>query len=233
MDVTTTGATSPGTYTLTVTATEISKAQIEHSTDVVLIVTEPPDFAIAIEPDSQEVQAGNSVNYDVILESLYGFASECTLTISGLPADASESFDPNPVVPTDTSDLEITTAQTTPAGSYTVTVTATEKDKGIVHSADLILVVTPPPDFTIAAEPDTQEVVQGGSVDYDVILTALYGFSNSVDLSASGLPADATADFDPDPVVPTDTSVMTINTAMTTPPRWLRERSWSTTPRWC
>jgi hypothetical protein len=218
MNVTTTGATSPGNYTLTVTATEIAKAQIEHSTEVVLIVTQPPDFAIAIEPDSQEVQAGNSVNYDVILESLYGFASQCTLTISGLPTDASASFSPNPLVPTDTSDLQITTAQTTPEGSYTVTVTATEKDKGTEHSADLILVVTPPPDFAIAAEPDTQEVEPGNSVDYDVILTALYGFSNSVDLSASGLPADAVADFDPDPAVPTDTSLMTINTAATTPP---------------
>jgi hypothetical protein len=74
-----------------------------------------------------------------------------------------------------------------------------------------------PPEFSVAAEPDTQEVQAGSSVDYDVIVSSVNGFSESVDLSASGLPTDATADFTVDPVTPTDTSVMTVNTAPTTP----------------
>ncbi|KPL00455.1 MAG: hypothetical protein AMJ91_04635 [candidate division Zixibacteria bacterium SM23_73_3] len=176
------------------------------------------DFTIAVDPDTQEVQAGSSVNVDVILTSLYGFASPCTLTVSGLPPDASESFDPNPITPTDTSILQINTAETTPADTYTVTVTASEIDKGIVHTDELVLIVTSPPDFTIEADPDTQQVQAGNSVNYDVILTSLYGFASPCTLTVSGLPPDASESFDPNPATPTDTSVMTISTAVTTPP---------------
>ncbi len=74
-----------------------------------------------------------------------------------------------------------------------------------------------PGDFEIAASPDSQDVTAGNSVTYDVTLTSLNGFSSEVELSASGLPTDATVSFAPDTVVPTGASVMTINTAVTTP----------------
>ncbi len=217
MTITTADTTTPGTYNITITATE-QLAKIEHDTTVVLVVTEPPDFTIEVEPDTQEVQVGDAVNFDVILTSLYGFTSPCTLTISGLPPDASGSLDPNPVIPTDTSNLQINTAVTTPPDTYTVTVTASEMDKGIVHSDTLILIVTPPPDFTIEVDPDTQEVQAGDTVDIDVILTSLYGFTSPCTLTISGLPPDASGSLDPNPVIPTDTSNLQINTAVTTPP---------------
>jgi len=88
-----------------------------------------PDFTIEAEPDTQEVQASYSVDFDIILTSLYGFASSCTLTVSGLPSGATASFDPNPVIPTDTSVMSISTTRTTPPGTYDVTVTATELTK--------------------------------------------------------------------------------------------------------
>jgi len=218
MTINTAETTPDGTYEITVTATELTKAQIQHSTQVVLIVTPPPDFTIYVEPDTLEVQAGSSVNCDVILESLYGFASACTLTISGLPTDASESFNPNPVTPTDTSDLQINTQQTTPPDTYTVTVTASEIDKGVVHDAELVLIVTPSPDFTIEVDPDTQEVQAGSSVSVDVILTSLYGFTSPCTLTVTDLPPDASGSFDPDTLTPSGTSSLQVNTAETTPP---------------
>ena len=217
LQINTAETTPADTYTVTVTASEIDKG-IVHSDELVLIVTSSSDFTIEVDPDTQEVQAGSSVNYDVILTSLYGFASPCTLTVSGLPPDASESFDPNPITPTGTSILQINTAETTPADTYTVTVTASEIDKGIVHTDELVLIVTSPPDFTIEADPDTQQVQAGNSVNYDVILTSLYGFASPCTLTVSGLPPDASESFDPNPATPTDTSVMTISTAVTTPP---------------
>ncbi|MGB7062431.1 MAG: FlgD immunoglobulin-like domain containing protein [Candidatus Zixiibacteriota bacterium] len=218
LTITTTGATPEGTYTLTVTATELTKTQIENSTQVVLEVIPAANFTIALDPDSLEIQAGSSGNTDVNLTSLYGFASTCTLNIANLPTDASASFDPDTLTPDGTSNLQINTAVTTPAGVYTALVIATEMAKGIVDTAQLILNVTPPPDFTIEAEPETLDVWPGGSVDGDVILTSLYGFASPLDLSASGLPTDASAGFDPDPATPTDTSVMTITAGGNTPP---------------
>jgi uncharacterized membrane protein len=218
MTVNTTRATPPGTYYVTVTATELTKAQIEHSTQVVLVVTPPPDFTIEVEPDSQEVQASFSVDFDVILTSLYGFASPCTLTVANLPSGASASFSPNPATPTDTPAMTINTTRATPPGTYYLTVTATELSKGQVeHSAQVALVVTPPPDFTIEVDPDSQKVQASFSVDFDITLTSLYGFASPCTLTVTGLPADASGGFDANPVTPTGASIMSINTERTTP----------------
>ncbi len=219
MSIGTDRETAPGTYDLTVTATELVGGQTQHSTQVVLIVTPPPDFTIEVQPDSQEVQATYSADFDVILTSLYGFASPCTLTATGLPLGAFAVFDPNPATPTETSVMSIHTTRTTPPGTYSITVAATELGKAQVHhSAQVKLTVTPPPDFTIEAEPDTQEVQATFSVDFDVILTSLYGFASPCTLTVAGLPGNASADFNPNLVLPSDSSVMSVNTARETPP---------------
>lgn len=219
MSIGTDRATPPGTYNLTITATELTKGQLQHSTQVVLIVTPPPDFTIEVQPDSQEVQATYSVDFEVILTSLYGFASPCTLTATGLPLGTTAIFDPNPATPTDTSVMSIYTTRTTTPGTYSITVTATELGKAQVHhSTQLKLTITPPPDFTIEAEPDTQEVQATFSVDFDVILTSLYGFASPCTLTTAGLPNNASVDFDPNPVIPSDSSLMSVYTTRETPP---------------
>jgi hypothetical protein len=124
-----------------------------------------PDFTVEVAPDSQEAPAGDSVDYDVILTSIHGFSSPCTLTLSGLPADASGSFDPNPAVPPDSVLLTIRTEETTPSGTYPVTVTATEiGGAGIQHSAEVVLTVFPevppcPEDTADRGECDTLHVI--------------------------------------------------------------------------
>jgi hypothetical protein len=100
------------------------------------------DFTIEVTPAARKVLAGNSIDYSVVLTSLYGFASSCSLTVTGLPADASGSFDPNPIVPTDTSLLTVNTSETTPPGFYDLTITATELGGGgIEHSTQVVLMV--------------------------------------------------------------------------------------------
>ena len=73
----------------------------------------------------------------------------------------------------------------------------------------------PPPDFTLGASPASQTVTQGGSAGYTVTITPSNGFSGSVGLSVSGLPADAGANFNP--VSTTSTSTLTVTTSATTP----------------
>ena len=75
----------------------------------------------------------------------------------------------------------------------------------------------PDTDFTIDAIPDTQQVIQGNSTTYNVTVTSINGFGSAVTLSVAGLPTGATASFVPNPVIPTGTSAMTVNTATTTP----------------
>jgi hypothetical protein len=73
------------------------------------------------------------------------------------------------------------------------------------------------PDFTITAEPASQTVSQGDSAPYTISLTSLNGFNSPVTLSVSGLPTGATGIFNPNPVTPSNSSILTINTSKTTP----------------
>ncbi len=61
------------------------------------------------------------------------------------------------------------------------------------------------PDFSVSATPSTAEVKQGASVQYAIAIASLIAsnpFDSSVALSASGLPAGATAAFSPASVTP-------------------------------
>jgi hypothetical protein len=106
-----------------------------------------PDFTIIAYPDTQYVPAGKETNYQVGLTPLYGFLSPCTLSVSNLPPGATGMLD-EPIIGypyTDTSTLTITTADTTPGGEYTITITGTEMTKGkngVEHSTQVTLVVT-------------------------------------------------------------------------------------------
>jgi hypothetical protein len=108
-----------------------------------------PDFAIAVQPDTIMLVAGDSTHCKVILNPLYGFSSPCTLSISNLPPGVAGVFD-KPVVrypDVDTSILTIATADTTPAGEYTITITAMEMSKGrngVGHSTQVTLFVMVP-----------------------------------------------------------------------------------------
>jgi protocatechuate 3,4-dioxygenase beta subunit len=67
-------------------------------------------------------------------------------------------------------------------------------------------------DFGIAAFPSSQTVNPGGSATFVVTVTSIDGFDSPVTLSVTGLPDGATASFNPNPVIPTGNSILTITT---------------------
>ncbi|MCP5047951.1 MAG: PKD domain-containing protein, partial [bacterium] len=78
---------------------------------------------------------------------------------------------------------------------------------------------TPDPDFSIGATAVTGEVTQGDPAEYSVNLTGLNGFNSAVNLSVSGLPANAAANFTANPLTPSPTAEtqLTVTTALDTP----------------
>jgi len=77
------------------------------------------------------------------------------------------------------------------------------------------------PDFAISATPSARSLVPGASAAYSVTITPLAGFTGVVNLNATGLPAGASASFNPATVNITDaaskTSTVTITTSAGTP----------------
>lgn len=89
---------------------------------------------------------------------------------------------------------------------------------GRLNAAKAVGVTPPPPspDFSLSASPASQTVLPGASTTYTVTVSRTGGFTGSVTLSASGLPAGATASFSPNPNA-SGNSTLTVGTAATTP----------------
>ena len=72
-------------------------------------------------------------------------------------------------------------------------------------------------DFSITTTPASQTVAPGGSANFTNIINALDGFSTNVNLTVSGLPTGATANFNPATVTNSGNSTLTISTSGSTP----------------
>jgi hypothetical protein len=80
--------------------------------------------------------------------------------------------------------------------------------------------VLPPPattaDFSLGASPSSLNITQGSSGSSTITVTSLNGFSGSVSLSASGLPAGVTASFDTNPTTSTSVATLTASSSAAT-----------------
>ncbi len=135
LTISTTASAAPGTYPLTITATSEGMMRTVSGT---LVIFAAPDFTLAVSPGTQSVAAGGSVTYTLTAAAVNGFSSPVMLAAAGLPAGATASFSPNPVTPTATSTLTVTTTAATPVGTSTLTITGT----GGTGSVTATLVVT-------------------------------------------------------------------------------------------
>lgn len=210
LTITTSATATLGTFPLTVTATS---GKTGHTSSITLIIANP-DFSVAATPSSQTVIQGNSVSYSVTQTAINKYAGTVSYSVSGLPAGASASFTPASITGSGTTTMAVSTAATTPGGSYPLTITGT--DGVLTHTASVTLVVSAV-DFSLAATPSSQTVVQGNSTSYSVSLTPINGYSGTVNFSVSGLPAGATGTFTPVSLVGSGTTTLAVSTATTTP----------------
>src|SRR5436190_5558626 len=94
--------------------------------------TQNPDFALSATPASQIVTAGASTSYTISASSVGGFSSTINLSLSGLPSGSTASFSPQSVNGSGNSTLTVATSSSTPAGSYTLTITG--QSGALVHT---------------------------------------------------------------------------------------------------
>lgn len=136
LTVDTSSSTSTGTHTFTVNAN--AGGQVETAT-ATLIVSEEADFSISITPPEKTINQGESSTFTVTLNKIGEFNQQVTLTTSGLPTGTTPNFGPASGKPAFTSTLNIDTTDSTPAGSYTITVDASGGGK--THSTTVTLII--------------------------------------------------------------------------------------------
>jgi len=154
-----------------------------------------PNFAISADR-SQTLQAGSSTFTNVRVNSLNGFSG--TVNLSTSPPPVCPSCPTWNIVPTSVSvasggagsaNFTFHTTSGTPPMTYNVAVNGTSGS--VSHSVFLSFTVTaaPTPDFSISANPASQNVQQGSTATSSIMLSSVNGFSGTVNLSASISPS--------------------------------------------
>jgi len=211
LTVSTAATLAPGTYPLTITG---SSGTTTRTAAVSLLVTPPPDFAVTATPSSLTVVVGATGAATVGVSSLNGFAGDVALSVAGPPSGVgSAAVTPAVVSAAGTAQLSVSVLPTAPPGSYPLTVTGSSGST--THTAPVTLVV-PAPDFTLSLSPASRTVTRPNSTTYTVTAAPVNGFTGTVSLAVSGLPAHATATLSTNPIGAPGTSTLTVRTTFQT-----------------
>lgn len=134
--ITTSVTLAPGTYPLTVTAS--SGAAVDDAS-FSMVVTEAPDFAIAVTPASRTIRRGSTTSYAVEVSSRGGFTGAVDLSVAGLPRDVTAAFGSTPIAGRGTATMTVTTRHRARKGTYILTVTGSSG--ATVHRASTALLL--------------------------------------------------------------------------------------------
>jgi hypothetical protein len=153
------------------------------------------DFSISSSQPSQTVLPGAGTTYTLAVTPSGGFNNTVSLTVDGLPAGATASFNPPSVSGSGNSTLSVTTSPTTPVGTDLLTVTGTSGS--LTHTAQVTLVVaakatmtSPTPGSTLPGASTTFTWTAGtGVTQYQIWFGTTTG---SQDLGSPGLLAATT-----------------------------------------
>ena len=202
--ITTATTTAPGSYPLTITA---NSGPLVHTVSMTLVVV-APDFSLSASPASQAILVGNSASYRVTLSPFNGYNGVVNLSVAGLPTGAAGTFSPASLNTSGSSTLLVTTSASTPPGTYPLTITGTDGVLTRTTSVSLEVDAQPAADFSVSAQP-TITVKRNSSGSETVLITALNGFTGTVNLSISGLTGLVSASFNPASVTGNGTSSLT------------------------
>jgi Protein of unknown function (DUF1800) len=184
---------------------------LTRSTTFALTVTAPatPDFTLSANPGSLTVNRGANGTSTITINRAI-FTSSVTLSASGLPSGVTASFNPASTTGT-SSTLTLTASSTAAFGSATVTVTGVG---GSLTRTTTINLTVPQPGFTLSANPGSLAINLGAGGTSTITITRTGGFTDSVNLSAGGLPIGVTASFNPASATGTS-STLTLKAAST------------------
>lgn len=208
---------TPGTYPLTLWA---ASGNLSHSANLSLVVANAiavPDFSISASPGSQTIGIGQGASFSVSVVPVNEFTGTVSLTASGLPSGMQASFVPASITTSGTATLNISTSSSAAAGTYTLTIGGASGS--ISHTTSVSVTLTanaPPPDFSISEAPSSQTVTAGNSTSVVVSVAGSNGFTGTVALAESGMPAGMTASCNPASITGSASCTLNISTTSST-----------------
>jgi PKD domain-containing protein len=134
LSVSTSAATPPGSYALTIRG---ASGPAAHTVNVTLVVG--GDFSIAVAPASRTITRGGTATYTVTMTAGPGFSGTVNLSVTGAPPRSTASFSPASIVNSGTSVLTVATQPNVQKRTRTLTITGTSGTR--VHSTTVTLII--------------------------------------------------------------------------------------------
>ncbi len=147
------GDIQPGVYELIITATGRG---ITHQETVRINVLPRPDFIMIIDPDSQAVQAGENVEFQVSFVPVGSFKAKIVVEVSNVPSGMDAIFTSPPFNIPVAFSITFTTLRNIPPAVYYPIVTAT--GGSITHQETVAINVLPKPsiqEYSVQSNPFT------------------------------------------------------------------------------
>ena len=180
----------------------------------------PYVFQLSASPSTQTIHPGQIATFSLNITLTSGYPQPLQLSVLSTPSGVTGVFNPQSASPPFTSSLTFTTTNSTPTGTYPMTVQAVSAGQTQTAAITLSVQAVPPPvfDFTInVATPTTQTITQGDSASFNLVIGLVSGSPQAVNLTASGLPSGATYSFTNSSGFPTFSSTINIYTTTNTP----------------
>ena len=195
-----------GTYIVTISG--VSGNISANDTFELELTTIVFDFSIDVSPVNLTLVQNTTGNYNVYVNLVEGTPQEVTLSLQNYPSGLTYYFSPDKVVPSGQSTLTVNA--TVPIGYYEMYVVGTWD--GIARSKKIGLNVVEriPLNFNLRIVPDKQTIYKPGSTQYTIYVDYISGTREPVYLSVSGLPSGVTYNFSQSSVIPSGSSLLTI-----------------------
>lgn len=206
-------AIAPGVYPYTITGR--TDALADQSTQLVVkVVPPPPAGALRLSTDQISVVQGSATaTVGLVLERAAGVTGPVTFSIDNLPLLVSASFTPNPASG-DSAALVLTTTPNSAVGQVLLRIRATVGNSSVVDTLLFTTRAFVPLDFAATPSVQTLVVTAGTSLDMDVAVTRIGGFTGAVSVSLTGAPAGLTGVMVPNPIAG-DRGTLTVSAAST------------------
>jgi hypothetical protein len=178
-----------------------------------------PGYTLSAAPSTLSVAQGASNTSTITISPTGGFTGSVSLAASGLPSGVTALFNPTTISnASPTSTLTLTASGTAAVGEATVTVTGTTATLGPQTTA-IALTVTPPPNFTLSADPTSLSIPQGGNGASTITVNPTNGFTGTVALAVtSTLPPGVSALLNPTSATSTTPSTLSVIVSSSVPP---------------
>jgi autotransporter-associated beta strand protein len=172
-----------------------------------------PPFIVSATPAARSVTPGNNAVYTVSLAPTNYFSDTVTLAVSSLPSGASASFNPTSISGSGSSALTVVVSNSVAVGNYPLAVSAL--DGNLTNTTTVSLVVGT---FALAASPALQTAGAGRTnLSYTITVTTNSGYSGSIALGVSGVPANTAATLNPGTLSGAGSATLNVTTSSNTP----------------